>query len=366
MYVCCFFFLFLMAPITEATKNVLLIVVDDLRPEIGVYSSLVDDDPLYDSIYTPSIDKLAKRSVKFTNAFAQYPTCGPSRASFLTGRRPDTIQVYKNKDNFRNHTDTKINDLVTMPQHFLQNNYKAYGFGKVFHEGQEDNENSWTEDVFTSDRSTISHWARGVFNDASWGAAPDLDLATNPLTDIEIFEAANQKLKNVSSTGEKFFMAVGFKKPHLPFICPESFYNMYQPFNLGLPADEYKYTPTDMPEIAWSNWLDLKSASDIDGIFSHNYNESVNDTKAIELRRGYYSCVTFIDSLIGQLLNTMKKENLEDSTVVALMSDHGFHLGEHSEWTKGTLFQLDLNVPWLLSVPGETDNRKKRGYTCKR
>ena len=344
----------------EGRHNVLMIVVDDLRPEIEPYSKLVANDPLFDDIITPNLAAFAKDSIKFTNAFTQYPTCGPSRASFMTGRRPGSISVYKNSDLFRNN-----GDFMSMPQYFKSQGYGTYATGKIYHTGHDDNGYSWTEDNYQAPRNATAFWAKGVFNDESWGAAgPDSKLINRPLPDSMVLDYALDKLDAVKTSGEDFFLAVGFKKPHTPFICPSTYFDNYTS-NVQLPDASLKYVAKNYPEMGWSGWLDLAAYSDINNTFDNSFNMSVSDTKAIELRKAYYACVTWIDSLIGELLKKLEDLGLSDDTVVFFMSDHGFHLGEHSEWTKGTLYNLDLRVPMMLKVPGKTDT-SANGITVSR
>ena len=339
-------------------KNVLMIIVDDLRPEIEPFSTLQANDSLFDDIITPNLTKLAKDSIKFKYAFSQYPTCAPSRPSFMTGRRPETIGVLKINDWFRDN-----GDFVTMPQYFKSQGYGTYATGKVYHPGHTDNAYSWTEDNYQPPSQASTFWRKKIFNDESWGAADEATMNRKPLPDESILNYALAKLDDVKVSGEDFFLAVGFKKPHTPFICPSKYFDNYIN-NVKLPDASLKYAADNYPQVGWSGWLDLAAYADIKP-FDNSFNKTLSDKKTLELRRAYYSCVTWVDSMIGELLGKLESLGLADDTIVLFTSDHGFHVGEHAEWAKGTLYSLDLRVPMMLKVPGKTDT-SNNGITVNR
>ena len=334
-----------------ATKNVLFLVADDMRPEISCYVEEGQTTHLYPKMITPNLDRLATQSLLVKHAFAQHAICTPSRASFLTGRRPETTKVLDLHTNFRESGG----NFTTIPQYFKKNGYKSVGIGKIFDPrttGKYDSQ-SWSEEFISPD-------SRGYNNKTnSWKAIPQEHWEKNPMPDQDIAKNAIEVLRRVARralSGEKqFFLAVGFKKPHLPFIFPEEFMNMYPLQDIGLPSNPY--APMDMPRIAWASWPELRKYEDI---AAHSPTGAVNttlpDSTTIDLRRAYYSTVTYIDSLVGQVLQELENLGLENDTVVSFLSDHGFQLGEHGSWCKGTNFETSTHVPLMVKVPGLTDN----------
>ena len=292
---------------------------------------------------TPNIDALAASSIVFTRAHTHYTLCGPSRTAFLTGRRPDTTQVFNNGGYWR---ETSAN-FSSMPQYFKENGYSTYASGKLYH-ADDDNAFSWTEDNYRPTTDDFWH-----LDGLSWGSADPEVIDTIPLPCMQIRDFAIDKLRQAANESNPFFIAVGFQKPHLPFLAPEEFYSWYPEEDIYLP--ENPYVPLNHPEIAWSGWTDLPQYVDIQE-FNNTYNSTLPDYKTLELRRAYYATVSYVDSLVGELLEEMRILGLESTTTVSFQSDHGWHLGEKAEWAKTTNFELDTRVPLMLKIPGVTDD----------
>ncbi|XP_042855305.1 iduronate 2-sulfatase-like [Penaeus japonicus] len=331
--------------------NVLLIVVDDLRPSLGCYG-----DPV---ALTPNIDALARKGILFTKAFAQQALCGPSRTSFLTSRRPDTTKLYDVHSYWRNHAG----NFTTLPQYFKEHGYHTVSAGKVFHPGivsnkSDDQPYSWSE--------TPYHPPTQAFKQDPVCLGPDGGLYTNiycpvqveqqpggSLPDIQTTEFATSwlqewALKQESGNGHEkqpFFLAVGYHKPHIPLKFPLEFLDAYPIANMPLAPNRKR--PPGLPTVAWNPWNDLRRRHDINALnVSYPYGP-IPDSYARYIRQGYYGATTYTDSLVGDLLGTVS--SLFPDTVVALIGDHGWALGEHQEWSKFSNFEVATKVPFIVA-----------------
>ncbi|ELT90471.1 hypothetical protein CAPTEDRAFT_197493 [Capitella teleta] len=337
----------LCSQLCSARKNVLLIIVDDLRPEIGVYQD--ESNQYFSGIKTPNMDALAARSFVAKRAHVQQAVCSPSRASFLTGRRPDTTKTYRVAENFRHLGG----NFTSLPQYFKQKGYATAGFGKVFHNAKnsEDiDEISWTEPYFKT--MNKDKWKSKV----SWKAASATKRLKYPLPDETIATAAVETINRLASknNAKPFMLAVGFTKPHLPFIFPEEMFDLYPKTSINLPNNPY--VPSNMPSrYAWSRWAELRKYQDIKGA-TGLMNDTLPDDLVKQLRRAYFSCVSFTDMQIGRVLQAVSEQGLNDDTIIALIGDHGYLLGEHGAWAKHSNFGLATRAPFMVSVPGLTDD----------
>ncbi|MGI9429985.1 MAG: sulfatase, partial [Bythopirellula sp.] len=343
---------------TASRYNVLFIAVDDLRPALGCYGDHV--------AITPNIDRLASRGTVFNRAYCQQAVCSPSRLSLLTGRRPDTIRVWDLATHFRD----AIPDVVTLPQHFKNHGYHTQSVGKIFHGSGKPAKDppSWSVDPqYDSVRDPKLRYAlsenlqgKGLKRSAAEAA----DVADNVYIDGIVCEAAVQALaefkrmydglpspskqagtdsKARPTKGQPFFLAVGFHKPHLPFCAPQKYWDLYERAIIPLPANDEH--PQAAPELATRSWQELEGYTDIP-------NEgNLTIEKARELRHGYYACVSYVDTLVGRLLDELTKLELAEHTVVVLWGDHGYHLGEQGLWTKANNYELSTRVPLIISVP---------------
>ncbi|XP_065846812.1 iduronate 2-sulfatase-like [Oscarella lobularis] len=342
-------------------KNVLFIAIDDLRPELGSYGSL--------QAKSPHIDALANKSMLFERAYCQVAVCSPSRTSFLTGRRPDTNRVWANvpSEYWRRFTNA-----TTIPQYFKENDYISIGMGKVFHpgsaSGEDDKEYSWSPEGLPYYHSPL-HKDFGPPNKTSlWWAFDGFE--DNQLPDGQIADRATetlQKLKANRTKGDNrpFFLAVGFHKPHVPLYAPKKYFDMYPPASeIILPSNPHP--PKFMPMIAWSTWKFWRDYKNTKAYFegkncTTNFTSSVSkecafpDNVAQEIRRSYYASLTFTDYQVGKVLEELKRQGFAEDTVIVLLGDHGWQLGEHGEWAKYTNFEDATRVPLILHVPGVTD-----------
>ena len=294
------------SPAVGLIKNVLFLVVDDLRPQLGCYLGEDFPSPVHPKMITPNIDKLASKSLLLKRAHVQQAVCSPSRTSFLTGRRPDTTHVYDLYVYFREVGG----NFTTIPQYFKENGYFSVGMGKIFHPGHtsgHDDPPSWSAPYYHApNKKFYAH------RNHSHMAVPKSLYSRRPLPDTQIADHAVQTLRNLSQkalSGEQpFFVAVGFHKPHLPFLVPEEIVDFYPEKDIKLPDNQY--APVNMPKVAWSNFGELRQYPDVQGNFSGTINSTGPASVIRDLRRFYYSAVTYTDSLIGKVLQVCKLKYL--------------------------------------------------------
>lgn len=309
----------------EGQYNVLFIIVDDLRPLLGCYG--------HPEMHTPNIDKLAQRGTVFNRAYCQYPLCNPSRSSILTGLRPETTRVFSNSTGFRE----KLPNVVTLPQHFKTFGYHTQSVGKIAHRPamQDDTYSwsvpSWTQPSRYAARSSVPAWQA-------------LDVEDDELRDGRTAKRAIEVLDKIQDS--QFFLAIGFRKPHLPFYAPKRYYELYESENFSPPSSVA--LPIDAPPINYGNSDGIANFQDIpnEGAFS--------DAKTLELIRAYAASTSFTDAQVGRVLNHLDTLRLTENTVVVFAGDHGYHLGEHGIWGKNNLFEISLRSPLIISIPHQT------------
>ncbi|MFO7975004.1 MAG: sulfatase [Candidatus Hydrogenedentota bacterium] len=342
-------------------KNVLFLAVDDLKPNIGCYG-----DPI---AITPNIDKLAASGVTFLRAYCQQAVCSPSRTSLLTGLRPDSTRVYDLHTHFRK----TVPDVLPLPQCFKQAGYHTQSFGKIYHGGLDDPASWSVKSFFPSGPRYLTEESRKIVADIrekhgqsktivrerdektgiplkikpvyvprgpSWEAP---DCADEDLRDGKVARAAIEAMRKVKD--KPFFLAVGFYKPHLPFIAPKRYFDAYDKESFTLP--EFRTPPQNAPSFVMTNWGELRHYSDIpDG------KESLSDQKTLELIRAYYAAASYTDAQIGRVVDELDRLGLRDNTVIVLWGDHGWHLGDHGQWCKHTNFEQATRAPLIFSAPG--------------
>eukprot|EP00754_Rhynchopus_humris_P038177 Rhum_TRINITY_DN20841_c0_g1::Rhum_TRINITY_DN20841_c0_g1_i1::g.172213::m.172213/K01136/IDS; iduronate 2-sulfatase len=324
--------------------NVLLLVVDDLRPDIAIN---------YNQTYvkTPHIDALIQEGTSFHRAYAQQAICGPTRNSFLSGRRPQHTQCWNFLNSFRDVGP----DWIPLPEHFKKKNYTTLGSGKVYHENlppNYDEPKSWSQDrPFVNLRDKVQCADHGFVCgvNASYGDFTDYRNVQSALSNLRYAVAKKQE------HGNPFFIAYGAHKPHEPFLVPQDFYDLYDSDDVALPLHEA--APTGMPPIAFTYEIDGMSEIHVNGTLYKTpfpaADTAFPDNVTRELRHGYYSAVSWTDYNVGLLLQELDTLGVANETVVALIGDHGWQLGEHNVWGKHTNFELATRVPLVFKAPGK-------------
>ncbi len=321
------------AAANESKPNVLFIAVDDLRVSLGCYG-----DPLAKS---PNIDRLARESRVFTRAYTMQAVCGPARTAIMTGRLPDQTRVWHNRNLFRDtHPDT-----VTLPQLFKQHGYHAQGLGKTFSgDEREEDPASWSVPAtLRADgwRNYVLARGEGGGKQAPYEAA---DVPDDGYPDGKLANLAVETLGRLRQQGKPFFLAVGFFKPHLPFNAPKKYWDLHDPAKFELPGEPERVLGA--PEIAYHSHRELG------GYTGMPKDERLDAAQTRTLRHGYYACVSYTDAQVGKLLAALQRHGLDRNTIVVLWGDHGYALGDAGRWCKGTNFELDARVPFLVRLPG--------------
>jgi len=339
-FVCIAWFFLVGSNATGVPKNrhnVLFIAVDDLRTALGCYGDK--------TAVTPNMDRLVAQGMVFRHAYCQQAVCNPSRASLITGRRPDTIRVWDLKAHFRQ----ALPDVVTLPQHFKENGYYTRSIGKILHGSGPPAKDppSWSQEPLhdttrlASGRYALPKNLEG--NGLKRNSCESADVPDGYYIDGMVCEDALEALRDLQGGNRPFFLAVGFRKPHLPFCAPKKYWDYYQRDEIPPPVSDSH--PADAPEFAVRSWRELEGYRDIPE------QGPIPETKVAELRHGYYACVSYVDALVGRLLDELDRLALRENTVILLWGDHGFHLGEQGLWTKANNYELSTRAPLLLSVP---------------
>ena len=318
--------------------NVLFLICDDLNCDLGCYGH-----PL---VKSPNIDRLAERGVRFTQAYCQYPLCGPSRASFMTGLYPDQTLIHRNAVYVREH----LPNVQTMAQMFRKNGYFATRIGKIYHygvpgnigSGGHDDPYSW--DYTINPRGLDKEVEDSIFSlrpgsfggTLSWLAAEGTDREQ---TDGIGATEAIRLLEQYAKEGRRFFLAVGFYRPHTPYVAPKKYFAMY-------PRE--KIVAPEMPE----GYLDTLPGPARRSVTRKKEQRNLPEDLARQAIQAYYASISFADAQVGRVLDALKATGLADNTVVLFTSDHGYHMGEHGHWQKTTLFENAARVPLLLAGPG--------------
>ena len=303
--------------------NVLLIIVDDLRPLLGSYG--------HTEMYTPNIDRIAEKGTVFNQAYCQYPLCSPSRTTIFTGLRPDTINVTNNRVFFRDvHPDT-----VTLPQHFKAHGYHTQSIGKVAHIPKfQDDEYSWS----------VPSW-RPLWRPYDAATTPSwqaLDVADDELRDGKNARRAIQTLNQIKD--RQFFLSIGFYKPHLPYHAPREYFDLYENTTFNLPAISEEANS----EITPPHWNALRAFEDVP-----SGTIPIPHEKILELTRAYAAVTSYTDAQIGRVLDQLDSLGLTDNTVIAFCGDHGYNLAENGNWGKNIIYEASLHSPLIVSLPGQ-------------
>jgi len=345
--------------------NILFIAADDLRPELGCYGS--------QTAITPHLDRLAEGGLLFQRAYCQQAICSPSRASLMTGARPETIKVIENYTYFRDLNP----DILTLPQHFRANGYETVYMGKVFHGQYTDEELSWSrqpardevgikpprfpggyaleenQGVFKRNRARmVTEYGEqakyGLGNGPAYECAdvPDQAYPDGYNTDLAI-----ATMKDMLKAGDKpFFLALGFKKPHLNWVAPKRYWDLYDPAEIPLATQVNG--PENGAEMGLHASFELRVRYGIPKI------GPIGPQLATTLRHAYMACVSYVDAQIGRMIAALEKAGIRDNTIIIVWSDHGWHLGEMGIWGKATNYEIATRVPLIIWTPDMPDQNR--------
>ena len=339
----------------SSRPNILFIAIDDLRPELGCYGNK--------GIHSPNLDRLAKQGRCFLRAYCQEAICSPSRASLLTGSRPDTIGVIENRTYFRDLNP----QIVTLPQHFIAHGYTAVYSGKIFHGGMTDDQRSWNhkpnrkgltrpttvggnalpenQRIYARNKARMvalygESSSRGLIHGPAFEAAPVED---DGYVDGYNTRVAIQTLDELVQQDKPWFLALGFVRPHLPFHAPKKYFDLYNP-------EEIQLTTSPEPP---QNGASMGLHASFELRTRHGIPKSgpLNESLSKNLLHAYYACVSYVDAQIGHLITAIEKNRVRDNTIIVVWGDHGWHLGEYGIWGKATNYEIATRVPLIICTP---------------
>ncbi|KAB2648654.1 MAG: sulfatase [Verrucomicrobiota bacterium] len=340
----------------DKQPNILFIAVDDLRPELGCYGK--------DYIKSPNIDSLAKSGITFERAYCQQAVCSPTRSSVMTGTRPDTTKVWDLVTHFRK----ALPDVVTLGQQFKNHGYYVQGMGKIYHGGYDDPQ-TWSTPWFTPKAVPYALKENVALNQRQFEGEPDdaiapkrpkeaseggkfntrgpafegADVPDDTFQDGKVANLAVKTIDKLSKKNQPFFLAVGFIKPHLPFVSPKKYWDLYDPSKIQLAPN--KFRQVDAPDYAILSGTEMRAYSGIP-------KGSIPDDLARQLKHGYYAAISYTDAQVGKVLAELDRLGIRDNTIVVLWGDHGWKLGEHDAWCKHSDCENDTNGPLIVSAPG--------------
>jgi arylsulfatase A-like enzyme len=356
-------------------RNILFIAVDDLKPALGCYGDML--------VKTPNIDRLAAGGTVFLNNHCQQAVCGPSRASIMTGLRPDHTKVWDLKTRMRDVTP----GIVSLPEYLISQGFETAGTGKIYDprcvERKGMDSPSWSIPYSNPDQLNYpvapykpvlgayhGKEARKLYDEALkkglkgygeqkkylvkhgvWPVVEAEDVPDQAYTDGVIADEGIRLMGKLKETGNPFFLAVGFKKPHLPFVAPKKYWDLYK-------RDDFKIHPFQKKakngvDLAYHKSPELRSYTGVPDFDSYSDDEDdhMPAEKQKELLHGYYACTSFIDAQVGRLLDALKEQGLSENTSIILWGDHGWHFGDHGLWCKHTTFEQATRSPMIIASP---------------
>jgi iduronate 2-sulfatase len=324
--------------------NVLFIAVDDLRPQLGCYGKR--------QIHSPNIDALAERGMLFERTYCQQAICMSSRASLLSGYRPDKHGIFKNGPLYE-----CVPDCLSLNRHFEAKGYETISLGKIYHH-RSDEKKGWRREAYhpkggwegrgylaPESVAAVREYTEKHPKAKRRGMGPAFEAPDVPDSAYPDGMIADRAIEEINRKRESpFFLAVGFKKPHLPFNAPRKYWNLYDADTIDL-ADN-PFPPEGMPRQALTTWTELR------GYAGMPKEGPMPDAQARALIHAYYACISYVDAQIGRVLDELGRLGLRENTIIILWGDHGWKLGEHGMWCKHTNFEVDTHVPLIISAPG--------------
>jgi iduronate 2-sulfatase len=361
----------------QKQKNILFIAADDLKPLMNAYGA--------NQMITPNFDRLINSGVMFENAQVQQAVCGPSRASVMTGTYPDRTKVWDLQTDFRDSSPT----LQSMPEYLISQGYTTTAVGKIFHKGSTapgHDGKSWSiahtlpenfdpkygtpSFSYYQDPTTKAEHIRLMKIAEAEGKKPgqqrnyafknlkpsteSADVSDNAYQDGVYTEKAIKLLNTLATAGKPFFLGVGYQKPHLPFVAPKKYWDLYKRENIKIAANQKLIEGT--PDFAFHTSGELHAFTDIDK--EATLGKPLSDEKQRELIHGYMACISYVDAQLGKILDELDRLKLTDNTVIVLWGDHGYHLGDHSLWNKHSNFEQATRIPFIFSGPGVSKGKK--------
>ena len=359
-------------------KNILFLSIDDLKPLLSNYGE--------SQMITPNFDRLAKMGMTFTNAHVQYAVCGPSRASVMTGANPDKTKVWDLHTDFRESSD----GLMSMPEYLITQGYETTAVGKIYHKGSSapgHDGKSWSMPhqlpknydpkygdaalEYYQKPETKKQMAaleaearakgiskngkiRGYIFKRLKPSTENADVSDEAYQDGLYTQTALKQLTKLENSGKPWFLGVGYQKPHLPFVAPKKYWDLYDRSKIDLAP--FQKVAEGTPKFAYHSFGELRAFSDIDSKLG--VGDVIPEAKQRELIHGYMACISYIDAQLGKLLDNLEKRQILDNTVIVLWGDHGWHLGDHTEWCKHSNFEQATRIPFMFAGPGVAKNQK--------
>lgn len=326
----------------DEQKNVVFIIIDDMRPTMGCMGD--------GYAITPHIDAFASESFVYQRAYCQQALSGPTRASMLTGLYPDQTGVTELNTPMR----AKDPDIVTLPQAFRMQGYNTYGIGKIFHgDTNSQDELSWSEKPLCYHYTKNEEYMLPEHKTGKKSVAYEFaNVADDDYLDIRTRDAAIERIRSLKGSHEPFFLAVGFLKPHLPFCAPKRYWDLYE--GIGCTIDTSKVI--DAPEVAYHDSQELRGYTDIPAVGPISLGQQEI------LRKAYYACASYTDDNIGAVLDELRSQDLYDNCVIVVVGDHGFHLGEQGLWCKSTNYHPACNAPLIIHDAGQSKGRVRKDF----
>ena len=352
----------------DKKPNILFVSIDDLKPTLGAYG-----DPY---AITPHLDAFAKTGLTFLRTYSQAGVCAPSRASLMTGLRPDSSRVWHLGDKFRE----LMPDVVTMPQYFDKYGYHTVSIGKIFHNYMPDSI-SWDEpdlrppaysspEMYYRDGETFyvneeTNRIQKIVRDSlvklrpvryadGWNNGPVWeweDVHDTLYYDGASTELAKRTLSRITKRDEPFYLGMGYFRPHMPFTVPKKYWDMYDPQEL--PMADNPYHPKGAPVWTMNSNYELRHYNGFNHIGHPTSGYRIPEDTARMLKQGYYASVSYVDAQFGKLVQHLKDIGEYDNTIIIVWGDHGWKLGEHNSWSKQTNYHIDTHVPMMIRVPGQ-------------
>lgn len=359
-------------------KNILFIAIDDLKPLLSVYG--------HSEMVTPNFDRLAKMGVIFENAEVQQAVCGPSRASVMTGTYPDRTKVWDLHTDFREAAP----ELISMPEYLITQGYETTAIGKIYHKGstaEGHDGKSWSIPHvqptnfdpkygtpafgYYQSAETKSQMISLMKEAAEKGMKKEAaqrnyafkrlkpstecaDVSDEAYQDGIYTVEAIKRLNMLAKGNKPFFLGVGFQKPHLPFVAPKKYWDLYKREDIKLAPNQDLVDGA--PDFSYHSFGELRSFTDIDDDLK--VGDRIAEDKQKELIHGYMACISYVDAQLGKLLDELDRLKLTNNTVIVLWGDHGYHLGDHTLWNKHSNFEQAIRIPFMFAGPGIAKDKK--------